>query len=174
MSPGPNADFDVDVLYAALDAQRRSRALSWRGVVREMAGLPRNATAGGISASTLSGLRKRRAVEGDGVLQMLRWLGRTPESFVPGHPAPTRDAALPAVAPGRILRFDTRAIHAALDARRIARCIAWSDVAREIGGIAPACLTRLSKGGRTGFPHVMRIVRWLGRPAASFTRASLR
>jgi hypothetical protein len=24
--------------------------------------------------------------------------------------------------------------------------------------------------GRTGFPHVMRILRWLGQPAVAFTR----
>ena len=27
-----------------------------------------------------------------------------------------------------------------------------------------------SKGGRTGLPHVMRLVRWLRHPAGSFTR----
>jgi hypothetical protein len=48
----------------------------------------------------------------------------------------------------------------------------WKQVAHEIGGVNPAGLTRLSKGGRTAFPEVMRIVRWLGRPAASFTRLS--
>ncbi len=41
-----------------------------------------------------------------------------------------------------------------------------------IGNIAASGLTRLAKGGRVAFPHVMRITRWLGRPAATFTRAS--
>jgi hypothetical protein len=48
----------------------------------------------------------------------------------------------------------------------------WKQVVHEIGGVNPADLTGLSKGGRTAFPEVMRIVRWLGRPAGSFTRLS--
>jgi hypothetical protein len=35
-------------------------------------------------------------------------------------------------------------------------------------------LTQLAKGGRVGFPHVMRFFRWLGRPAGSFTRITFR
>ena len=126
-----------------------------------------------ISASTVTGMPTKTVVEGDGVLQMLLWLGRTPESFVPGH-APSSEVAakLPRVGRDRILRFDTKAIHAALDAKRSERGITWQQVAREIGGVAPAGLTGLAKGGRTGFPHVMRIVAWLDRPAAAFTRAS--
>jgi hypothetical protein len=47
----------------------------------------------------------------------------------------------------------------------------WPEVSREVGLSAPS-LTYLARGGRTGFPHVMRIVRWLGLPAAYFTRFS--
>jgi hypothetical protein len=110
-------------------------------------------------------------IEGDGVLQALRWLRRTPESFVPGHSdGLNEDARLPHVDPHQILRFDAVAIHAALDARRLERQLTWTEVAREIGGGPAAGLTRLADGGRVSFPHVMRIVRWLGRPAASLTR----
>lgn len=173
MKAAPFVDFDIDALYQALDAQRQSRAMSWAQVAREINGSAANVSAGGLSPSTLTGMRKRRAVEGDGVLQMLRWLHRTPESFVPGcHGPATRDAALPEVGPDRVLRFDTRAIYAALDARRIARAMTWKQVAQEIGGLNAPSLTHLSKGGRTGFPQVMRIAAWLGRPAASLTRIS--
>jgi hypothetical protein len=47
----------------------------------------------------------------------------------------------------------------------------WKEVAQELGGFTPAMLTNLSKGGRVGLPGVMRIVVWLGRPAATFTYA---
>jgi hypothetical protein len=64
------------------------------------------------------------------------------------------------------------AIAAALDAARLERGRTWVQVAQEIGGVNRASLTNLRKGGRAAFPHVMRIVGWLDRPAADFVRAS--
>jgi len=118
----------------------------------------------------VTGTRFRRVAEGDGVLQMLLWLDRTPESFVPGHQAAggATEALVKPSAQG-VLRFDTRRLHAALDAQRTERELTWAQVAREVG-LAASSLTHLSKGGRTGFPDVMRMVKWLGRPASSFTR----
>jgi hypothetical protein len=162
------ADFDIAALYAALDAERASRGMSWAEVARSINALIARATTSKISASTITGIRSRRSVEGDGVLQMLRWLGRTPESFVPGA---TGGAALPSAGDDRILRFDTRSLHAALDAARVERGVSWTQMAREIGGVSAAGLTRLSQGGRTFFPEVARITRWLGRPIAEFVRA---
>ena len=60
----------------------------------------------------------------------------------------------------------------ALDAARLERGRTWVQVAQEIGTVSPASLTHLQKGGRTAFPHVMRMVRWLDRPAADFVRTS--
>ena len=163
----------MGALYAALDAQRQARGMSWQQVVREINALFASVPERPISPSTLTGLRKRGAIEGDGVLQMLRWLNRAPESFVPGHQEAAAEAAtLPEVGPDKILRFDTGKLYSALDAQRKERGMSWQQVASEIGGFSAAGLTRLSKGGRTGFPEVMRITRWLGRPAACFTRAS--
>jgi len=167
------ADFDVDALYEALDAERLARGLSWAQLAREVSAQFGRTGLSQIAGSTLSGMRGRRFVEGDGVLQALRWLNRTPESFVPGHP-PASDEALPHVGTDRILRFDAIAIYNALDAQRTARGLTWPQVADEIGGVAPGGLRRLAKGGRVGFPEVMRIFRWLGRPAASFTREASR
>ena len=62
-------------------------------------------------------MRGRRAVEGDGVLQVIRWLDRTPESFMPGH---RRAMRLPAVPSNRILRLDTKRLWAAVEERRLA------------------------------------------------------
>jgi hypothetical protein len=167
------ADFDIAALYAALDAQRQARGMSWQQVVREINALFAHTPARPISPSTVTGMRSAGTIEGDGVLQMLRWLERTPESFVPGHPEAAMEAAkLPDVGPYRILRFDTRKLYAALDTQRTERGMTWKQVASEIGGFSAASLTRLAKGGRTGFPQVMRMTRWLGRPAACFTRAS--
>jgi len=43
------------------------------------------------------------------------------------------------------------------------------DVADELGpGFNPGMLTRLADGTHIGFPRVMRIFQWLGRPVAEF------
>ena len=180
-----STDFSLAALYAALDAQRQARGMTWQEAVREMgerSGLapPKPSTGrrakGGpvprwsISRSTVVNLRERSAAEGDGVLQMLRWLNRPPEAFVAGSGAVGAAFDLPAVPPHQILRFDTRALHTALDAQRIARRLTWRQVADEIEGIRPASLTRLKHGGRISFPQVMRITRWLGKPTAQFAR----
>jgi hypothetical protein len=81
-----SGEFDVGALYSALDAQRRSRAISWQQVAREMSGNVEIVPGVRIlSPSTMTGMRERGAIEGDGVLGMLRWLRRTPESFLAGR-----------------------------------------------------------------------------------------
>ena len=173
MTNDPSRDFSIEALYAALDAARRARGITWQETAREISSLFARAAARPISPSTLTALRGKRAVEGDGVLQMLRWLNRSPESFVVGYRVREGEStALPDVPPHKILRFDTAALHAALNAQRVERAMTWKEVAAQIGGVAPAALTQLSNGGRTAFPLVMRLSRWLGRPAAAFTRAS--
>jgi hypothetical protein len=161
-------DFDLRALYDALDSERRARDLNWTALTAEV---NRHRTyLRPIAVSTIRGLRDKPVGEGDGILQMLLWLRRTPESFVPGFV--DADAArfrLPELTTGQILRWDTRALHAEADIRRNERGITWADIGREIGGYTPSMLTHLAKGGRTGFPHVMRMVAWLGRPAVTFT-----
>ena len=123
-----------------------------------------------ISTSTVTRTRTGVQAEGDGVLQMLRWLGRSPETFLPGA-VPEKEAAarLPESAEPKTLRFDTKKLYAALSEQRAIRGITWAQAAEEIGMSTPM-LMNLSKGGRTYFPQVMRAVGWLGRPASEFTR----
>jgi hypothetical protein len=173
MTSSPDAAFDLRALAAALDAQRQARGLSWAEVARQISDRFERTPATPVNASTIKGVGTRPVAEGDGVLAMLLWLDRTPESFVPGHPWATAEAArLPRASANAILRFDAQAIHAALDARRSEKRLNWAQVAREIGGFQASGLTRLAHGGRIGFPRVMRIFAWLERPAASFTHLS--
>jgi hypothetical protein len=166
MSP---RDFDTRALFDALDEQRRARDLTWTAVAREVN--RHRTTRRPIAVSTITGLKQKPGGEGDGILQMLLWLGRPPESFVPGHQQANADECrLPEITTGQILRWDTKALHAALDARRRERQLTWAELARDIGGFTPNMLTDLSKGGRVGFPRVMRLVAWLDRPAVTFTR----
>ena len=163
-------DFDLRALYDAIDEQRRARQLTWRDVA---AGVSRSIRLRPVAASTITGLKQKAQCEGDGVLQMLLWLRRTPESFMRDLTDPQSLCFLqPNLAPGQILRWDTRALFDALDARRRERQLTWAEVAREIGGFTPARITNLSTGPRTTFPGVMRLVRWLGEPAAAFTRVA--
>jgi hypothetical protein len=120
-----------------------------------------------IAASTFKGMSQRGSVKDTVVLQALRWLGRTPESFVPGLPdAP--EHALPGDDTGRPV-LDTRAIYLAMNDSRTARGLSWRGVAGELGrGFTPGMLTRLAGGTGIGFPRVMRIFQWLGRPVAEF------
>ncbi len=166
----PAHDFDLRALYDAMDQRRRERNLTWAAVAREMSGVTKpRATA----SSTVTGIGRRRVAEGDGVLTMLRWLGRTPESFVADVADANADRfRLPAVPAGRILRWDARALFEALDAERRERQLTWAAVAREVGGVTPAMITGLAKGGRVALPPAMRMVRWLDRPAVAFTRIS--
>src|SRR5262245_28928172 len=108
-------DFDLRALYNALDERRLERGLTWAAVVQEMSG---SGTKKG-SAATLTGLRDRSIAEGDGVLTMLSWLGRTPESFTRGIPESDADRfRLPAVPERKVLRWNATALYQTLDARR--------------------------------------------------------
>jgi hypothetical protein len=161
--------FDIRALYDALDGERRARQLSWKAAADEINRLRTRLRP--IAMATITGLRQKAGGEGDGILQMLLWLRRTPESFVAGAVDPQSDLfCRPHLAKGQILRWDTRALHAALDSRRRSEALTWADLAREIGGFTPGMLTNLARGGRIGFPRVMRLVCWLGEPAATFTR----
>jgi hypothetical protein len=155
---GTAEDFDLVALHSALDARRMALGLGWAGVGAAL----------GMSPSTLRGLGTRARAEGDGVLRAVAWLGRSPESFMPGQRAESGAVLLPSQA--RVLRFDVRALFAALDAQRVARGMTWHDVATATGVGSAAALTRLQAGGRVMFPEIMRVLAWLGAPAARFTR----
>lgn len=162
-------DFSLHTVYEAMDAQRVARQLTWAAATRQMNGGGKGRHP--LAQSTIVGLEHKRIAEGDGVLAMLLWLGRTPESFVPGLPeADAERFRLPMPAPGQVLRWDTKALYTALDARRRDRALTWAALAREVGGFTPGMLAHLSKGSRTAFPQVMRLVQWLQQPAVTFTR----
>jgi transcriptional regulator with XRE-family HTH domain len=167
----PLCDFDIKALHAVLDTERRARGLSWTELAAQI-NEPFNGTSSiPISLSTIRTMQGKRSVTSAVVLQILRWLKRTPESFLSGRKsAPTEDELLPDPGPSRILRFDTRALHAALNSARIERGMTWKQVAEALPGFTESMLTNLVTGPLIGFPRVMRITQWLCRPAASFVR----
>jgi hypothetical protein len=116
-------------------------------------------------------MTRKRSVTSAVVLQILRWLERAPESFLSdGGAGAAAGEILPEPGPGRILRFDTRALHAALDAERRRRGLTWKQAAAELPGFSESMLTNLAAGPLIGFPRVMLLTQWMGQPAVHFVR----
>ncbi len=167
----PLHHFGMQELHAAIDATRCARGLTWAELTAEINKPFEGTPSIPISVSTVRGMLNKSSVTSAVVLQILRWLGRTPESFLSRDTsAPQPGETLPEPGPGRILRFDTRAMHAALDAERLKRGMKWKQVAEELPGFTESMLTNLAKGPLIGFPRVMLITQWVGRPAAAFVR----
>jgi hypothetical protein len=138
------SDFDVRALYDALDQRRRERQLTWSALAAEVN--RHRTTLRPIAVSTIKGLETKLTAEGDGILQMLLWLGRSPESFVSFIADPDAERyRLPDLNRGQILRWDTPALYRALDHRRRNERLTWPDVARAVG-FTPGMLTNLQKG----------------------------
>jgi hypothetical protein len=161
-----DADFDVRGLWDAIEAERRTRDITWRRVLEEMA-VP--GVRHPLSLSTIQNLRRLDTVTCQHALGMIGWLRRTPESFVPG--LNRLDAPLPLGAPERLLRWDIPALASAVNAARQRRELTWAEVANELDCSLSqvAGLSRLRYG--TTMRLAMRITRWLDRPAANFVIA---
>lgn len=72
-----------------------------------------------------------------------------------------------------MIRFDAKALYAALDAQRVARGLTWSQVAAATG-VAAATIRRTEKGGRLEVDGMLAMVNWLGRPVEDFVRRTAR
>jgi transcriptional regulator with XRE-family HTH domain len=68
----PRTQINVSGLYAALDAVREHRKLSWRQMAREV----------GVSPSTFSRLANKQKPDVDAFLAMVRWLKVPAERFM--------------------------------------------------------------------------------------------
>lgn len=167
-------DFDGFALFAAMDAQRTARGLSWRQVADEIwqqsALLNARRNDHPISPATLTGIGKRGDCTCQHALFVLRWLGRAPENFVPNPPA--GDWLLPSAGSRRRLRWSLDAVYDMLNLRRHERGLTWKALAAEL-----QCTENQVRGIRTakyaiGMRLAMRIVAWLEQPSARFIFAA--
>src|SRR5262245_23380155 len=142
--------FDSEALFRALDAARRERGMSWEKLAAES----------GVAASTLKRTRIGRPMEADGVLAMVRVLGKVPEDFAQGSSV--------TAGPLRQGRLNTQALYAALDARRRERALSWAEASRELGARSTGGLRRLADGGRINAELMLACTWWLGRPVNDF------
>jgi hypothetical protein len=169
--------FDALALFAALDARRVASGMSWRqaadDIWNQSAELNRRRRAHPISPSTLTGMATRGECTCQHALFFLRWLERTPESFI-ANPRydPGATAQLPAAGPDRCLRWDLPALYVAVNARRLEQQLTWKELAARVH-----CSEHQLTGIRTaryaiGMKLAMRIVQWLERPASAFVYAA--
>jgi hypothetical protein len=165
-------DFDSRGLFCALEDKKRAEELSWRQVADEIWALSAELNARRndhpISPSTITNLGKRRDTSGQHALFYLRWLDRPPESFLAAPAGSPPAGYLPAAGPDRRLRWHLKRLYAALDQRRRAEALTWSELAgrlectpNQLTGIATARFT-------TGMNLAMHIVQWLGQPAGDY------
>lgn len=164
-------DFDANELFRALDRERERQGLSWSGVARDVwamsAILNERRHDHPISPSTFSSMDRRGNVSCQHALFMLRWLDRTPESFLSG-PSLKADVPLPVAEADRRLRWNLRRLYDATNEERQLRNLTWSQLASALS-CTPSQLTGLRTAKfATGMTLAMRIAQWLGRPSADF------
>lgn len=92
----PETTVDVEELYAALDAKRRTTGLSWRSVAHELE----------IAPSTFTRMAKGRRPDVDTFAALLRWLDMPVEAFLQPAGVGAQSEAEPMVKIGTYLRMD--------------------------------------------------------------------
>jgi hypothetical protein len=164
--------FSVRRLAAAMDAERQRRGLSWRQAAAEIweQSADLNATRDDhpIAASTLAGMGERGGVSCQHALFVLRWLGRSPESFLVGGEQADETYDLPQAGLDRRLRWDLAATYEAMNVQRLEQGLSWPELARLLR-CSPNQLTGLRTARfAMGMQLAMKIVQWLETPATTF------
>lgn len=165
--------FDLKSLFRDLDDVRQAKGLTWKALTEQINAPFSETTSLPISQSTIRGIATKSSMTSAVVLQILRWLDRTPESFLPaGAVRFGDDERLPVVGATRILRLDTRKLFAALSAVRASREMSWAQAANAMPSITQGQLQSLTKGPLIGFPRVMTMTQWAQQPLAQFVRGT--
>lgn len=81
VGPVPQGRLDTEALFAALDAKRKSRKLSWRQLAAEV----------GVSPSTMTRLANGQRPDVDAFAALVRWLGQSADSFLVSDAGPSRE-----------------------------------------------------------------------------------
>jgi hypothetical protein len=164
--------FDVRALYLALDDKRTQLGISWPKVANRLwelsSDLNNRRRDHPISPSTLTNMDKNPRISCQHALFMLRWLERTPESFLVGATDHDERFTLPAVGPDRRLRWSLKLLYASMDERRRQGELTWPALADILGCSANQLTGLRTAKYATNMEIAMRIVQWIGRPAADF------
>lgn len=152
--------------------KRTALGLSWTGVADQLWALSSDLNDRRrdhpISPSTLTKMATKPRASCQHALFMLRWLDRSPESFLRGATGDDPRFALPRAGADRRLRWALQILYAAMDEKRQEAGLTWVALATILG-----CTHNQLTGLRTakfavGMDLAMTIVQWLDRPAAEF------
>jgi hypothetical protein len=155
-----------------IDTRRAQLGLTWKQVADQLwelsCDLNDRRHDHPISPSTLTSMATKPRATCQHALFMLRWLGRNPESFLTGETADDPRFDLPLAGPDRRLRWSLKLLYAAMDEKRRQEGLTWRELAAALE-CSPNQLTGLRTARyATNIELAMRIVQWLGRPAADF------
>jgi hypothetical protein len=171
MTPSEIRPFDAYALYRAVDSRRAELGLSWKGAAEQIwqlsSDLNDRRKDHPISPSTLTNMATKPRTSCQHALFMLRWLGRTPESFLK-EAGDDEGFALPEAGPDRRLRWSLKLLYATMDEKRTEDGLTWTALAKTLGCNTNQLTALRTARFATGMDLAMRIVQWIGRPAADF------
>lgn len=147
--------FDYRAVGEAVESRRQELNLTPSGLIRSI---------NWLSAAPLARLSQGGSNTCQHVNGLLRWLGRSPESFSPGM-VDGPECRMPDFGPYAI-RWNMLTLWEAVDAQRAERGQSWDEV-REATRYAAVEGIRLETYG-IRMHDAMNVVRWLGQPAAAF------
>ena len=166
----PAKGFDTQAFFAAVDARRRAKQLSWpalAAVIWEQSRLL-NARRHDHPISPATIRKLAEGVSCQHALFVLRWLDVPPETFIPVPQPGTAGVPLPVADEAHRLRWDLKKLHGALNAARTARSACWQQAADRLH-CTPSQLNGLRNVKfAIGMQLAMRITQALHRPAADF------
>ena len=165
----PETDFDLRALYEALDERRRSRDLTWAALTAEV---NRHRTRlHPIAQSTITSLKKKSVGEGDAIFKRSFGSAERRRALCPALRTPTRRAfSYQRCRGGQILRWDTRALFAALNGPASGTRADMDRGCARCAGSHSHNVDEPGNGASHRIPRVMQLVRWIGEPEVTFTR----
>ena len=162
-------DFSIDALYSALDAERACRGLTWTQLTREVNAQYRGVRIRPISVSTIPECAPERAIEGDGVLQMLVW-SDDPLQRASSADTTDRRSARVAAAHGPVANSSLR--HRALLRGAGRERLRLEGAPRSQLAASRSTAQRVESHSLRAtaddrFPQIVQVARWLGDRSAS-------
>ncbi|WP_353651259.1 hypothetical protein ABLG96_10455 [Nakamurella sp. A5-74] len=162
--------FDFDAFFAALDQQRRHHDLNWYELADQLWDQSSDLNAvredHPLCGGAVSRLGRRGKTSCQYAMFMLRWLDRAPEEFLEGGGTDAA-AALPPADPAHRLRWDLAELHGAVDTRRCAQGLTWTELGR-ILGCTPNRLTNLRSARECDLDLAMRAAQWTGHTPSAY------
>jgi hypothetical protein len=166
-------EFDIQALFAAVDARRRDEKGSWPALAtaiwEQSRVLNARRTDHPISPATIRKLAEGSGLSCQHALFVLRWLEVPLETFIAVPQPGTAGVPLPLADQAHRLRWNLRKLYGTrINAARAARGATWQQAADRLHG-TPSQLTGLRTAKfATGVRLAMRIRQALHRPAADF------